>query len=918
MSDEQDDCGDESDDAAPEGVDVALIEIHAKLLRKKRIRRRRKLDAEIRIEADDLLATVGKKHKVRIGLKAVNDGNALKPSCGKSPSVSEPDDDDDMSAEYRKEEEDENQRAYMVAFAAESVVQVAEDSVDDVRQPLPRVVDPMEEFESYLTAEDKLAVAADIPERIFDALSPGKVPLNAMDDWLQVMVPKVVAYELKSIAADILTKFRGQSNRHQGFEHIIKVGARPDDVFDAAVAVATHVGVHMREPPFIRRYLNSCYSSVLHHQALWYIFDRVMEATNNAADCINLMRTHYCHRDSFFQEVELMMKREPKCFTRTFFFDLSYHIRVMKCNEVVAAGSLGFPDSNFNTGVAKQEAHAFLSTFCLPARLLIPCILRQQKYAVETPFDRFHEMDLEVFETSVSILGKKITERVIVAMASEIIAADLCFRQYVREQLKTFVYMSITVTTDGLKSRELFCESERFKDQDLEKKITAGSRFDFRDLFRGGDLMQGEHHQPCDIWERVPFKPLRLYHNKVVRTEDCKPDHLAQWFRLEKQGHVQLEFKYENEPSKEGGNALKNLQNQVHEIYLDSKHDADHDFNVIRIKILNEVFNNHLIPFVVREQKEAATARARCYMQMLLYRCYHTKLTRAPLQPPSVCRNMNSIDDLDDIHRIPKIMTVCHSRAGCDLHFVISAIGADGRDAVVLDHFPHQKRQLGADAINKFGSTHSNILRSDLELRHKLDQCMKRYGNIYAIVIGCHNPNTREMFRFLDEYMKVERKLQKSVYYCDEDVSRLIASGKTHANGDAYLVAESLGRFVFNPCAEVTKLFAARECPLIFRLAVHSDQGLISDAKRRDIAARVLVDFISNGKHPLSYQVFSTQPEDARLLLQFVPGIGPRKARVISSNCYGLQTREDLKRLIDSMHVIGRVVFMNCAGFIAG
>jgi hypothetical protein len=214
------------------------------------------------------------------------------------------------------------------------------------------------------------------------------------------------------------------------------------------------------------------------------------------------------------------------------------------------------------------------------------------------------------------------------------------------------------------------------------------------------------------------------------------------------------------------------------------------------------------------------------------------------------------------------------------------------------------------------------VLRRDLELKQKLDLFFKLYVNIYAIIIGCHNATTREMFKYLDAYMSEERHMQGSVYYFDEHVSRLIANGKQHAHGEAYLVAESLARFIVDPSFEASKLFAARELPLICKLAVHPEQSIISDSKRRDIAARVMVDYLSTNKYPVSYKIFSALPAQARLLLQFVPGLGPRKARLLSEklcdNRNGLQTREDLKIQLDGVPIIGDVVFMNCAGFLAG
>jgi hypothetical protein len=495
------------------------------------------------------------------------------------------------------------------------------------------------------------------------------------------------------------------------------------------------------------------------------------------------------------------------------------------------------------------------------------------------------------------------TERVVVATASKIIAADLRFRQHVREQLKKFVYMTITVTPEGFKSREFFHVGEHFKNPKIEQEIAAGRRFDFTYLF--DDPGQCEHLRPSEIWDKAPSQPLAKYHGYSVCTQDVHPGHLAQWFRLEKQRLVQLEFKCQADPtdsSSAGGPALRSLRQQVDAVYLDPAVHSEFNFNSPRSKILNVVFHKLLIPLIVSEQIEAATSRARSYIQIQLYRSYRTKLAFPPLPPPAKpqCQKF-------------QIMTVCHSQVGCAPHFVISEVGADGSDPIVLHDFSLQ--------MSKHDDVSSAILRRDLELKQKLDHIMEQYGNIYAIVVGCHNLSTRELFRFLDEYMsKNERGMWGSVYYFDEHVSRLVASRHKEKRvlSAAYLVAESLARFVVNPTSEASKLFAAREHPLIFTLNVHREQGMVSNARRRDIAARVLVDHLSTDKHPMSYKIFSALPDQACLLLQFVPGLGPRRARLLSDqlceNCNGLQTREDLRRV----SIIGPVVFMNCAGFIAG
>ena len=907
-------------------------------------------------EAEQLLQSGTKKHRVRVGAEAVDGGGkASKQSRDKSSSPPASDDDDDMAIvggtekkvkpdkgarsmdmKYKEEEDDENQRDYRAAFSADIVFPEEEgDALPVEQQPALRVVDPMDEFESYETAEDKAAIAADVPERIFDALPLGKMPLNEMADWQRTIAPQVVAFELKKIASDFI---EGKKDLHLGFEHLIKDHADPKRVYDATLAVATHIGLHLREPPFIRRYLSSCYSSVLHHEALWFIFDRIMDATllvKNAADCINLMAKFFDHDDQIYINAQELLKDNPEYLSETPVFDLRHHVHVMKYREALAAQavcSLKVSDSNFHLGVHTPEVHDFIASFTLPAHQIMECLAEEKSIPVPTPAGQY----IDLLERLVAPLGKStsdLTERVVVATASKIIFANVNFRQYVRSILQNHISMIISVTPEGYNQpREFFCAGEHFSNQSIEQKMTASpepERFGYKDLFNG-DGRGCETLPASDIWANAPTQPLGCFAGKSMSTLEIPPDHLAQWYRLEKQGWVKLEFQYEENlgtvRGQVGADVLRKLKDQVKSVYFDLNSDPDDEFNMVRGKILNEVFHKHLIPLIVREQKEASTARARQYMQIRLYRNYRAKIAFPPLQPPLESKIQYPTGDFDDVQkenfRIPKIMTVCHSRVGCDPHFVISTVGA-GSEVTVVDHFSHQKRRLGADAMRKFGDVSTNpVLQRDPELKHKLDQIFQRYGNIYSIVVGCHNLSTRDLFKFLDEYMKDVQHLSGKVYYFDEQVSQLIANGKPHAYGEAYLVAESLARFVVDPSAEASKLFAARERPLIHKLQVHSEQGMISNSRRREIAARVMVDYISTNEHPVSFQIFCAQPAQARLLLQFVPGLGPRKARRLADqlcdNRNGLETREDLKCQFDSVPIIGDVTFMNCAGFLSG
>ena len=72
VGDDDPDDGDGDAGDADDGDDDLPIEVDAKLLRKKMKRRRKRFDSEIQEEAEDLLATDSKKHRVRIGDEAIH------------------------------------------------------------------------------------------------------------------------------------------------------------------------------------------------------------------------------------------------------------------------------------------------------------------------------------------------------------------------------------------------------------------------------------------------------------------------------------------------------------------------------------------------------------------------------------------------------------------------------------------------------------------------------------------------------------------------------------------------------------------------------------------------------------------------------------------------------------------------------
>jgi hypothetical protein len=469
----------EDNEEAAVDDDDAPIEVDAELLRKKMKRRRKRFNSEIKAEAEELLATGGKKHKVRVGSEAFDgDGKASRSAHHMSQSPSESDGDGEAVREskkkttktekglrsidlkYKEEEDDENQADYNAAFIPDAD---EADAFDEAKPAAPRVVDPMEQLESYQTPEDKAAVEVDVPERIFENLPPGKLTLNDMAEWQKTLAPRIVAFELKKVAYGLLSG-TSRGNQHLGFEHIVKENADPEAVFDATIAVATHIGVYLREPPFIRQYLSSCYSSALHHEALWYIFDRVMDATllvKNAADCIKLIEDFLNKDDPLVLEAETLFKSAPEVLSETVVFDFRHYVHVTKYTEALsvdAVSSLSASDSNFHCGVQKQEVHAFLASFTLPAHSILPCMAGDQDPVVKTPDGRF----LDLLEPLVNLLGKNTSEqaeRVVIATASKIIAANIRFRQYIRDALSQHVYMTIKGRTlqESSAGTEDFC-----------------------------------------------------------------------------------------------------------------------------------------------------------------------------------------------------------------------------------------------------------------------------------------------------------------------------------------------------------------------------------------------------------------------------------------------------------------------------
>ncbi|KCV68968.1 hypothetical protein H696_04388 [Fonticula alba] len=206
--------------------------------------------------------------------------------------------------------------------------------------------------------------------------------------------------------------------------------------------------------------------------------------------------------------------------------------------------------------------------------------------------------------------------------------------------------------------------------------------------------------------------------------------------------------------------------------------------------------------------------------------------------------------------------------------------------------------------------------RGTVELDHKDLVAFIYQFRPVAIVIGTFGMETRSLFRFMDDLIKT-RNIQTELLYVDGSAARLKEQRVIHTDPSLmeydtnFRFAVHTARRLLDPLEELASLFTAQND--ILSLRVHSLQRELPGSLLLDIFTRAFCMSVAHVGVDINRSISAPHFGHS---LQFVPGLGPRKAEglklAISHNLTFLNSRD---QLISEL-ALGSCVYINCAALL--
>jgi transcription elongation factor SPT6 len=367
--------------------------------------------------------------------------------------------------------------------------------------------------------------------------------------------------------------------------------------------------------------------------------------------------------------------------------------------------------------------------------------------------------------------------------------------------------------------------------------------------------------------------------------------------------------------------------------YSAERDDVAQSWNEQRFMIIEEV-KKMLVPLMESFVRSYYMKKGRIEIGYACQRSLESILKEGPFGHSAIQgSNSNHFSELDDDIDNPRptrhcVMACCAGEEKEMTTFVM--LDSDGNLTETYQWQYDQLKYLQWRNDQEYDQGKQMILKSNPESKklasmqeNELREFIKQH-NPHVIAVATTGLNSLKLYELLDKIIRELRdKIRcKGVYYTPDDFARIYEVSK-RANrefpGKANIVkrAVSIGRRLNDPLTEIAGLFNTNNDILCFKY--HDLQGMlpvdyfasIVEQSFVKIVNQVGVDInrIMNAKHLQS-------------TLRFVGGLGPRKADQIIK---AIQARKQpyltkRKQLVDPVENggigIGKIVFMNCAGFI--
>ncbi|KAI8824048.1 SH2 domain-containing protein [Fimicolochytrium jonesii] len=191
-----------------------------------------------------------------------------------------------------------------------------------------------------------------------------------------------------------------------------------------------------------------------------------------------------------------------------------------------------------------------------------------------------------------------------------------------------------------------------------------------------------------------------------------------------------------------------------------------------------------------------------------------------------------------------------------------------------------------------------------------------------VIVLGGFTPNTKTLLhRTLEDALIAGRlKDEIKIIFTEDEAARIFMNSErglrefpegAYPPLVRYLV--SLGRKVQDPTTEYAGLMMAHDFRDVLALQLHPLQRFVPDVKLKWAAQKAFVNVVNSCGVDIN---LAAQHAHRATTLQFVAGLGPRKAQSFLSKISRLGGRLETRAQLIRKSLCGKRVFMNCASFI--
>ncbi|KAL2645408.1 hypothetical protein R1flu_012995 [Riccia fluitans] len=328
-------------------------------------------------------------------------------------------------------------------------------------------------------------------------------------------------------------------------------------------------------------------------------------------------------------------------------------------------------------------------------------------------------------------------------------------------------------------------------------------------------------------------------------------------------------------------------------------------WNEQRRLILNDALHTMLLPAMEKEVRMTLTARGK---QWVAAQCGLELWKKVSVSPYS----KNDDDQLDYDEMPPRVLACCWGN------------GTPATTFVMLDPAGEIVNILHTGYLTMRGGN------PDQQLRKKQDQAkllqFVKDSQPHVVVLGAANLSCRHLmsdihevtFKIVEEYPRdlAEGLDTINVVFGDETIPRLYENSHISEEqlvGHTGIVrrAVALGRYLQNPLAMVATLCGpSRE---VLSLKLHSMQSFLTPEEVYESVERVMVTVTNQ----VGLDVNLAASHDWLFSpLQFISGLGPRKATYIQRSIQGAGRVTSRKELLLTLRLMGRRVFINAAGFI--